>query len=214
MVLDSINDPQELRDHFGEPLHIAVAVEKPQLDKHHRRFIEHSPFICIASAGGDGQPAVSPKGDTPGFVKVIDDKTLLIPDRPGNNKVEGFGNMVENPKVSLIFFIPGITETLRIHGEAEIVLDKELLKFGKAGAKLPKTATLIKVTKAYMHCGKALIRSKLWDPRPAYCQRGDTAVRPGRKRTGKRTDVAGGGTGSGGPGIPGQPLLKLLRLFM
>ena len=164
MVLDSINDPQELRDHFGEPLHIAVAVEKPQLDKHHRRFIEHSPFICIASAGSDGQPAVSPKGDTPGFVKVIDDKTLLIPDRPGNNKVEGFGNMVENPKVSLIFFIPGITETLRIHGEAEIVLDKELLKFGKAGAKLPKTATLIKVTKAYMHCGKALIRSKLWDP--------------------------------------------------
>lgn len=163
MVLDSINDPQELRDHFGEPLHIAVAVEKPQLDKHHRRFIEHSPFICIASAGSDGQPAVSPKGDTPGFIKVIDEKTLLIPDRPGNNKVEGFGNIVENPKVSLIFFIPGITETLRVHGEAEIVLDKEFLKFGKTGAKLPKTATLIKVTKAYMHCGKALIRSKLWD---------------------------------------------------
>ena len=164
MVLDSISDPQELRDHFGEPLHIAVAVEKPRLDKHHRRFIEHSPFICIASAGSDDQPAVSPKGDAPGFVKVLDDKTLLIPDRPGNNKVEGFGNIVENPKVSLIFFIPGITETLRIHGEAEIVLDKELLNFGKAGAKLPKTATLIKVTKAYMHCGKALIRSKLWDP--------------------------------------------------
>jgi len=164
MALDSITGPQELRDHFGEPLHIAVAVEKPQLDKHHRRFIEHSPFICIASAGSDGQPAVSPKGDTPGFVKVLDEKTLLIPDRPGNNKVEGFGNMVENSKVSLIFFIPGITETLRVHGEAEIVLDEELLKFGKAGAKLPKTATLIKVTKAYMHCGKALIRSKLWDP--------------------------------------------------
>ena len=164
MVLDSITDPQELRDHFGEPLHIAVAVEKPQLDKHHRRFIEHSPFICIASAGSDSQPAVSPKGDTPGFVKVLDDKTLLIPDRPGNNKVEGFGNIVENSKVSLIFFIPGITETLRVHGEAEIVLDEELLKFGKAGAKSPKTATLIKVTKAYMHCGKALIRSKLWDP--------------------------------------------------
>ena len=164
MALDSITDPQDLRDHFGEPLHIAVAVEKPQLDKHHRRFIEHSPFICVASAGSDGQPAVSPKGDTPGFVKVLDDKTLLIPDRPGNNKVEGFGNMVENSKVSVIFFIPGITETLRVHGEAEIVLDKELLKFGKAGAKLPKTATLIKVTKAYMHCGKALIRSKLWDP--------------------------------------------------
>lgn len=164
MVPDSITDHEELRDHFGEPLHIAVAVEKPELDKHHRRFIEHSPFLCIASAGTDGQSAVSPKGDTPGFVKVLDDKTLLIPDRPGNNKVEGFANMLENPKVSLIFFIPGIMETLRIHGDAQIVRDKELLKFGETRSKLPATATLIKVTKAYMHCGKALIRSKLWDP--------------------------------------------------
>ena len=164
MALDSITDPQELRDHFGEPLHIAVAVEKPQLDKHHRRFIEHSPFICIASAGSDGQPAVSPKGDTPGFVKVLNDKTLLIPDRPGNNKVEGFGNIVENPQVSLIFFIPGIMETMRVHGNAEIVRDAELLGHGRVGKKLPATATLIKITKAYMHCGKALIRSKLWDP--------------------------------------------------
>ena len=163
MVLDSINDHEELRDHFGEPLHIAVAVEKPQLDEHHRRFIEHSPFICIASAGADGQPAVSPKGDAPGFVKILDDKTLLIPDRPGNNKVEGFGNMVENPKVSLVFFIPGIMETLRVHGEAEIVLDEELLKLGKVGARSPSAATRINVTKVYMHCGKALIRSKLWD---------------------------------------------------
>ena len=164
MTLDTITDPQALREHFGEPLHIAVAVEKPQLDKHHKRFIEHSPFICIASAGSDAQPAVSPKGDAAGFVKVLDDETLLIPDRPGNNKVEGFGNIVENPKVSLIFFIPGIMETLRVHGNAEIVRDAELLKHGKTGAKLPSTATLIKVTKAYMHCGKALIRSNLWDP--------------------------------------------------
>ena len=164
MTLDSITDPQALRDHFGEPLDIAVAVEKPYLDKHHKHFIEHSPFICMACAGADGQPAVSPKGDAPGFVKVLDDKTLLLPDRPGNNKVEGFSKMLENPRVSLIFFIPGIMETLRIHGNAEIVRDAELLEHGKAGTKLPATATLIKVTKAYMHCGKALIRSKLWDP--------------------------------------------------
>lgn len=164
MTLDTITDRQELRDHFGEPLHIAVAVEKPQLDEHHRRFIEHSPFVCFASAGGDGQPAVSPKGDAPGFVKVLDEKTLLIPDRPGNNKVEGFANIVENPKVSLIFFIPGIMETLRVHGEAEIVLDADLLKLGKVGSRPPTTATVINITKAYMHCGKALIRSKLWDP--------------------------------------------------
>lgn len=164
MASETITGPQALREHFGEPLPIAVAVEKPQLDKHHRRFIEHSPFLCIASAGADGQPAVSPKGDAPGFVKVLDDKTLLIPDRPGNNKVEGFGNMVENPKVSLIFFIPGIMETLRVHGKAEIALDEELLKLGRVGSKFPATATLIRITKAYMHCGKAIIRSKLWDP--------------------------------------------------
>ncbi len=163
MKLDTITEPRALREHFGDPLSIAVAVEKPQLDKHHRRFIKYSPFICIASAGDGGQPAVSPKGDAPGFVKVLDDKTLLIPDRPGNNKVESFQNMLENPKISLIFFIPRIMETLRVHGDAEIVLDTDLLKLAMAGPKLPATATIVKVTKAYMHCGKALIRSKLWD---------------------------------------------------
>ena len=163
MAQDTINDGQALRAHFGTPLDIAVACEKPQLDKHHRRFIENSPFMCLASAGADGQPAVSPKGDAPGFVKVLDDLTLLIPDRLGNNKVESFQNMVENPKVSLIFFIPGISETLRIHGEVEIVRDTDLLKLGEVGSKLPRAATLVKVTKAYMHCGKAVIRSKLWD---------------------------------------------------
>lgn len=164
MAQNTITDPKDLRDHFGEPLGIAVACEKPRLDKHHRRFIENSPFMCIASAGADGQPAVSPKGDAPGFVRVMDDTTLLIPDRLGNNKVEGFRNMLENPKVSLIFFIPGIIESLRIHGEVEIVRDEALLKLGAAKDKLPATAIVVKVTKAYMHCGKALIRSQLWDP--------------------------------------------------
>jgi len=161
---DAIASREALRSHYGEPLDIAVACEKPKLDKHHKRFIAHAPFMCLATSGAGGQPSVSPKGDAPGFVHVLDDETLVIPDRPGNNKVESFCNILENPKVSLIFFIPGISESLRIHGDAQIVTDTKMLELGKARSKLPPAAIVVKVTKAYLHCGKALIRSKLWDP--------------------------------------------------
>ena len=161
---DAIASREALRSHYGEPLDIAVACEKPKLDKHHKRFIAHAPFMCLATSGAGGQPSVSPKGDAPGFVHVLDDETLVIPDRPGNNKVESFCNILENPKVSLIFFIPGISESLRIHGDAQIVTDTKMLELGKARSKLPPAAIVVKVTKAYLHCGKALIRSRLWDP--------------------------------------------------
>lgn len=162
-VTDKIQDAATLREHYGEPLHIAVAIEKTSLDEHHKLFIEYSPFACLASASKEGQPSVSPKGDGPGFVHVVDDNTLVIPDRPGNNKVVSFGNILENPKVSMIFFIPGINESLRIEGEASLVRDTDILNLGKIGKSIPKTATVIKVTKAYMHCGKAIIRSKIWN---------------------------------------------------
>jgi PPOX class probable FMN-dependent enzyme len=161
---NEITDQDSLEEHFGEPMHIALAVEKPRLDDFHKRFIAYSPFMCLASAGADGQPSVSPKGDAPGFVKVVDDVTLVLPDRPGNNKVETFHNLIENPKVSLVFFVPGRTESLRIHGEARLVRDEELLVEVQARNKLPRAALVINVTRAYFHCGKALIRSKLWDP--------------------------------------------------
>ena len=159
----AITDSGTLRDHYGEPLAIAVACAKSSLDRHHKNFIAHSPFMCLASADADGQPNVSPKGDKPGFVHIVDDNTLVIPDRPGNNKVETMHNLVENPRVAMIFFIPGISESLRVHGTARLVCDDEMLAYGKIGGKLPKSAVVVTVTKAYMHCGKALLRSKIWD---------------------------------------------------
>ena len=151
----------ELRERYGDPLQIAVAIEEPYLDEHHKNFIANSPFVCLASSGEDGQPTISPKGDTPGFVSVIDDHTLVIPDRPGNNKVMSFQNILANPRIALIFFVTGVRETLRIEGEADLVLDEQVLELGRAGDRLPRAAVRVTVTKAYMHCGKALIRSKL-----------------------------------------------------
>lgn len=161
-VSNTIDDLSTLENHFGEPLDVAVAVMKTSMDKYHRQFIEHSPFACLASSSSDGQPTISPKGDTPGFVKILDETTLVIPDRRGNNKVESFHNILENPKVALIFFIPGVLETLRIAGKARIVTDKEILELGRTGNNLPATAMVIDVSKVYFHCGKAMIRSKLW----------------------------------------------------
>ena len=114
-----IIDKATLHEHYGEPVELAVACELDHLDQHHKHFIRLSPFLCLAAAGADGQPSVSPKGDAPGFVEVIDEHTLLIPDRVGNSKVETFENVIDNPKVSCIFFVPGLRETLRVWGKAE-----------------------------------------------------------------------------------------------
>lgn len=153
---------EELRTFFGTPGELAVACMKERLDDYHRQFIALSPFVCLATSGADGQPFVSPKGDAPGFVQVADDRTLVIPDRPGNNKVESFTNIVENPKVSLIFFVPGLPETLRVLGEAALTTDPALLEAGAARGRVPKVATRIDVGTVYFHCGKAVVRSKLW----------------------------------------------------
>ena len=158
-----ISDSETLRQHFGQPNEVAVACMRSSLDQYQKMFIEHSPFLCLASADRDGQPTISPKGDEPGFMKVVDDITLILPDRMGNNKVESFTNIIENPKIALIFFIPGIPETLRISANASITTDQELLKFAQVGKNPVKTGLLIKVTKSYFHCGKASIRSKFWD---------------------------------------------------
>ena len=159
-----ITDKGALHEHYGEPVELAVACELDHLDEHHKKFIRRSPFVCISAAGADGQPSVSPKGDAPGFVEIIDDHTLLIPDRVGNNKVETFANIIDNPRVACIFFVPGLREMLRLWGEAEIIQDPAVLERGKVRGKLPEAALRIRVSKAYFHCGKALVRSKLWDP--------------------------------------------------
>ena len=151
-----------LEGNYGAPLEIAKAIMLDSLDDYQTAFIKASPFLCIATADGQGQPTISPKGDAPGFVKVIDQNTLLIPDRMGNNKLETFHNLIENSKVGLIFFVPGYKETLRVSGHSTIIKNKEALAYSKVNGRQLDVGLLIEVTKSYFHCGKAVIRSKLW----------------------------------------------------
>jgi PPOX class probable FMN-dependent enzyme len=160
----TIGSRSELRDLYGPPFPIAERCKLSRLDAHHRTLIANSPFLCLASAAADGTISVSPKGDVPGFVKVVDDETLLVPDRPGNNQITTLQNVVDNPNVSLIFFVPGIEETLRVVGRASIATDPEVLRGFTVNGKVPKTALRICIDMATVHCGKAIRRSKLWDP--------------------------------------------------
>jgi PPOX class probable FMN-dependent enzyme len=135
-----------------------------QLDRHHRAFIALSPFLAIASTDQNGMPDVSPRGDLPGFVAVPDEHTLVIPDRPGNKKILTLINILEHPAISLIFFVPGRTESLRVNGKARITTDPALLAPLAVQAKNPLSGVIVAVELAWFHCGRALIRSRIWDP--------------------------------------------------
>ncbi|MFG1428993.1 pyridoxamine 5'-phosphate oxidase family protein [Roseixanthobacter glucoisosaccharinicivorans] len=140
----------------------SVAKEIHVLDRHCRHFIALSPFVLLATGGADGSMDVSPRGDQPGFVAVEDDTTLLLPDRPGNNRLDSLENILERPGVGLLFLIPGVDETLRVNGRAEIHADAALCaRFAVAG-KLPASVLKITVDSAYLHCAKSLMRSALW----------------------------------------------------
>lgn len=134
------------------------------LDFHCRNLIAASPFLVIGSSQPCGSADVSPRGDVPGFVQVLDNKTLLIPDRPGNNRLDTMSNIIENPNVGLIFLIPGINEVLRVNGTAKITQNPQLLSTSMVNGKLPKAAILVTVTEAFLHCAKAILRSQLWNP--------------------------------------------------
>ena len=135
-----------------------------RLDRHCRAFIELSPFATLATADADGWPDVSPRGGDPGFVKVLDEHALLLPDRPGNNRVDGLRNVVANPRVALMFLVPGIDETLRVFGTATLLapdaVDVDLTEFGRA----PRSVLRVGVQRAYFQCAKSVMRSGLWDP--------------------------------------------------
>jgi uncharacterized protein len=162
--MDVIEDAEQLRAAYGAPGDRSVKKQLSRLDKHCRDFIARSPFVVIASADPEGHCDASPKGDAPGFVRVIDDATLLIPDRLGNNRVDTLGNLVERPGIGVIFFVPGINETLRVNGRAQITADPELLEPLAVNGKVPRSGILISAEEVYFHCGKALIRSDLWNP--------------------------------------------------
>lgn len=152
---------EELEALYGEPVPAAITKEIDFLSAGYRAFIEKAPFAVVATSGPEGLDC-SPRGDPPGFVRVVDSKTLLLPDRRGNNRVDALRNLIDDPRISLLFLIPGVGETLRVNGRAEIVVDEELIESFAIQGKLPRCVLVIRVEKVYFQCPKALMRSKLW----------------------------------------------------
>jgi uncharacterized protein len=128
-----------------------------------QRFIAKSPFVVIGSTGAYGQIDMSPRGDPPGFVRALDDSTLAIPDRVGNRRVDTFHNVLHNPRVGLIFFVPGVRETLRVGGRAILVRDREIRESMTVDRRVPELAMIVMIDRAFFHCGKCITRSKFWD---------------------------------------------------
>lgn len=158
-----VTSVEELREMLGEAREVSLRKELTALDEHCKAFIAHAPFVLLGTSNAAGQCDVSPKGDAPGFVRVLDDRTLIIPDRPGNRRFDGHRNILENPHVGLIFLIPNVQETLRVNGRACIVRDEELLATMSVQGKPPKLGIGVEVEECYLHCPKAFIRSSLWD---------------------------------------------------
>jgi uncharacterized protein len=154
----------ELRELAGSPSERAVRKQLAALDVYCRKFIERSPFLTLATSSSDGRCDVSPKGDQPGFVAVLDEHTLAVPDRPGNKRFDSLQNIIDNPQVGLLFLIPGMDETLRVNGTAELVRDAELLDRLCVAGKQPLLAIVVHVEEAYFHCGRSSLRASVWDP--------------------------------------------------
>ncbi len=159
-----IEDEEQLRALFGERHPLAVRKQLRIVDNHGRDFIARSPFVCMATQGLDGKGDVSPRGDPPGFTLVLDDKTLAIPDRPGNNRLDSLTNILANPSIGLLFLIPGYDDTYRVNGRARLTCDPALLARMEVNGRQPKLAILVTVEETFLHCAKAFRRSKLWDP--------------------------------------------------
>jgi len=162
--MDFITSRDQLRQHYRAVHDLAVKKALPTLDYHAKSFIGRSPFVLIGSQDEAGNADVTPKGDKAGFVAVLDDSTLAIPDRPGNNRLDTWENVVANPAVGLLFLIPGMNETLRVNGTARLTVDEELRSRFAVDGKLPISVLVVTVKASYMHCAKAFMRSDLWKP--------------------------------------------------
>jgi PPOX class probable FMN-dependent enzyme len=161
--MDLITTTDQLDELYGEPLAPAIFKEIDHISDHYRAFIEKAPFVVVATVGPEGLDC-SPRGDPPGFVRVHDRKTVLLPDRRGNNRIDTLRNLVRDPRISLLFMIPGIGNTLRINGRAQISVAPELLRSFSMRGKVPRTVVIVSVERIYTQCPKALVRSRLWSP--------------------------------------------------
>ncbi len=161
---DRIETREALRSLYGEPSDMVQKKRLPRLDRHCRTVIAHAPFVVIASAGADGRADASPRGGDPGFVLVPDDHTVVIPDWPGNRLIDTLENIIANPQVGLLFLVPGVNETLRLNGRAIISREADRLEALAVGGKRPKSALVVTVEEAFLHCAKSILRAALWDP--------------------------------------------------
>jgi hypothetical protein len=158
-----ITSIEQLEALYGQPAGAAVFKEIDHINAEYRTFIEAAPFFALASVGPEGVDC-TPRGDAPGFVRVADERTLMIPDRRGNNRIDSLRNIVRDPRVSLLFLIPGVGETFRVIGRASISTDPALCESFVFAGKTPRAVLIVSVERVYFQCGKAIIRSKLWDP--------------------------------------------------
>jgi PPOX class probable FMN-dependent enzyme len=163
MTSATIDSEAALRELIGEPSALVCAKVSDRLNALTRRFIELSPFLCLATSDETGACDVSPRGDPRGFVRILDDVTLLVPERPGNRIADSLRNILKNPHVGLLFVIPGVTDTFRVNGRATLTTDEALLAPCEVEGKRPKLGILVDIDVAYTQCSKAFLRSKLWD---------------------------------------------------
>ena len=157
-----VKSVEQLESLYGEPMPTSLAKEIDHINDGYRKLIEVAPFVVIATSGPGGLDC-SPKGDAPGFVRIVDDKTLMIPDRPGNNRLDGFKNLMSDPRIALLFLIPGCAETLRINGRATVSVDPALRESFAVNGKPARAVLVVSVESIFFHCAKAVMRAKLWD---------------------------------------------------
>jgi hypothetical protein len=153
----------ELRDLIGSPSDLVAGKVADRLNDIFRRYIEESPFVCVATTSADGRLDISPRGDPAGFVRILDERTLLIPERPGNRIADTLTNVLDSGRVALLFLVPGVGETFRVNGSAVLIDDQDVLSGSAIDGKTPKLGLLVTVEEAYTQCSKALIRSDLWN---------------------------------------------------
>ena len=164
LTSEVVATPAALRELIGEPSELVCAKIADRLNHLTRQLIDRSPFLCLATADETGSCDVSPRGDPSGFVRILDDATLLLPERPGNRIADSLRNILRNPHVALLFFVPGVGDTFRVNGRATLTTDAALLAPCAVEGKVPKLGILVDIEAAYTQCSKALLRSRLWDP--------------------------------------------------
>jgi PPOX class probable FMN-dependent enzyme len=160
---NAVKSVDQLEQIYGQPIPTSIVKEVDRLNEVYRKLIEAAPFVVIATSGPGGLDC-SPKGDLPGFVRIVDDKTLMIPDRPGNNRLDGFKNLMSDPRIALLFLIPGCAETLRVNGRASVSVDPALRESFAVNGKPARAVLVVDIETVFFHCAKAIVRAKLWDP--------------------------------------------------